>query len=254
MSTSRPILLALGLAGVLAVAAACTGTSEASRPGPVASSAAPSPTADTARADLIEALGRSAGVRHTYAVRADLPEGQKVKGNGALDLKARRHQVRMTVTGKNAGTPSLIVVGTDSYQRSSAKSDWVHLDLKRIAPDNPLLRFDWNDPTGLKAFTASIARVQRTDPHTYTGKFNPDASLDEPFLPVGAPSLYALGLPMSPFTVTTDDKGWVTSIVVVLSPPRSPELTMTTTLSGHGKPLKISRPAHFGEADEIYYN
>ncbi|GIF51492.1 hypothetical protein Afe04nite_60310 [Asanoa ferruginea] len=247
-------MLALGLAGVLAVTAACTGTSEATRPRAVASSAAPSPTADTARGDLLEALKRSTGVTHTYAVRADLPEGQKVKGDGALDLKGRRHQARMTVTGKDAGTPSRIVIGTDAYQRSSAKSEWVHLDLKRIAPDNSLLRFDWNDPTGLKAFTESIDRVQRTGAHTYTGKFDPDAALDEPFLPIGAPSLWALGLPMSPFTVTTDDQGWVTSIVVELSPRDKPKLRMTTTLSGHGKPLKISRPAHFGEADELYYN
>ncbi|HTF10307.1 MAG TPA: hypothetical protein VK659_19240, partial [Asanoa sp.] len=186
---------------------------------------------------------------------ADLPEGQKVKGDGALDLKARRHQTRMTVTGgKNPGAPGRIVIGTDAYQRSSAKSDWVHLDLKRIAPDNPLLRFDWNDPTGLRAFTAAIDRVERTDPHTYTGKFDPDGSYDEPFLPVGAPSLYSLGLPMSPFTITTDAKGWVTSIVVELSPTNGPKLTMTTTMSGHENPLKISRPADFGEADEFYYD
>lgn len=219
-----------------------------------ASAAAPSPTPDTARAELVEALQRSQSVAHRYAVRGSLPEGQKVKGSGAFDPKARRFQSTIAVTGgKYPAAGSRIVIGTDSYSRPSDEKQWVHIDLKRVKRDDPFLRFDWVDPTGLTQFTEAIVSVQRTGPHTYTGRFDPDGKDATSFLPVGAPSIISIGTPLSPFTITTDDQGWVTSITVELTPRTGPKLTMTTTLSGHGTALKIKAPARAAEAADFYY-
>lgn len=218
-------------------------------------SAAPSPTADLARTELVEALQRSQGAAHRYTVRGDLPDGQNVRGTGAFDPKARRFQATITVTGgKYPSAGSRIVIGTDSYVRPADEKDWVHVDLKRVKRDDPFLYFDWVDPTGLKKFTSTIDSVQRTGPHTYTGRFDPDGKDVKSFLPVGAPSVVSLGMPLSPFTITTDDQGWVTSIRVELTSGTGPKLTMTTTMSGHGKPLKIKAPARAGEAADFYYD
>ncbi|MDG4826942.1 hypothetical protein O7635_34285 [Asanoa sp. WMMD1127] len=251
----RLVPLALGLVGVLG--AGCTGAPAPPAATARSSAAAPSPTADAdaAREELITALERSAAVPHTYAVRADLPEGQRVKGTGAIDLKRKRFQTAVTMTGgKYPGAGNRIVLGTDSYQRESSKDSWVHLYLERVRADDTLVGFDWTDPTGLKAFTKAIGRVERTGPHTYTGRVDPTASYGEPFLPVGAPALWSIGLDMSPFTVTTDAKGWVTSIEVTLTPRDSKRLTMSTSMSGHGKPLAVRKPARFAEAAEFYYD
>ncbi|WP_200210672.1 permease-like cell division protein FtsX [Micromonospora coerulea] len=220
-----------------------------------ASAATPSPTATLAREELAEALQRSQRVAHRYTVRGDLPEGQRVKGSGAFDPKARRFQATIAVTGgKYPSAGSRIVIGADSYVRPADEKDWVHVDLKRVKRDDPFLRFDWVDPTGLKKFTSSIASVQRTGPHSYTGRFDPDGKDIKSFLPVGAPSVVSIGMPLSPFTITTDDQGWVTSIRVELTPSTGPKLTMTTTMSDHGKPLKIKAPAGAGEAADFYYD
>jgi hypothetical protein len=130
----------------------------------------------------------------------------------------------------------------------------VHLDLKRVKRDNPLLGFDWVDPTGLKRFTSAIVSAERTGPHSYTGSFDPDGKGADPFLPVGAPSVVSIGMHWSPFTITTDNQGWVTSIRVELSPSKGPKLTMTTTMSGHGNQLAIRAPARFTEAADFYYD
>ncbi|MEU2611949.1 hypothetical protein ABZ570_10250 [Micromonospora sp. NPDC007271] len=243
------------LAGLLLLTAGCTASEEPTkaRAAAQASTAAPAPTPDV-RAELVAALQRSQGVAHRYAVRGDLPEGQKVKGTGALDPKARRFQSTIAVTGgKDPSAGSRIVIGADSYSRPSDDKGWVHVDLKRVRRDDPFLRFDWLDPTGLKAFAASVTSVQPAGPHTYTGRFDPNGKDAKSFLPVGAPSIVSLGMPLSPFTITTDDQGWVTSITVELTPSEGPKLTMTTTMSGHGKPLRIKAPARAGEAADFYY-
>ncbi|RKN35582.1 hypothetical protein [Micromonospora musae] len=252
----RRALLTLTLTGGLLLAAGCGGTTDPTRvEGPAeAATAAPSPTTDV-RGDLVAALHRSQGVAHRYAVRGGLPEGQNVSGTGAFDPEKRRFQSTVKVTGgKYPSAGSRVVIGTDSYVRPAGEKRWVHVDLKRVKRDDPFLRFDWADPTGLKAFTSSIASVDRTGPNTYTGRFDPDGEDTKPFLPVGAPSIVSIGTPMSPFTIITDDQGWVTSIKVELTPGNGPKLTMTTTMSGHGKPVKVSPPADAGEAADFYYD
>ncbi|MET8088859.1 hypothetical protein [Micromonospora sp. NPDC005220] len=248
-------LLVLGLTAGLFVTAGCTPEAESTRAEkPVqATSAVPSPTPDV-RAELVAGLQRSQGVAHRYAVRGGLPEGQKITGTGAFDPKKRRFQSTVSVTGgKNPSAGSRIVIGTDSYVRPSDDKDWVHVDLKRVKRDDIFLRFDWADPTGLKAFTSSIVSVDRVDPHTYTGRFDPNGKDTTSFLPVGAPSIVSLGARLSPFTITTDDRGWVTSIKVELSPSDGPKLTMTTTMKDHGTPSQITAPKGAGEAAEFYY-
>ncbi|MFG1658562.1 hypothetical protein ACGFIY_18750 [Micromonospora chersina] len=251
----RRALLTIALTGGLLLAAACGGTEQPTRADKLAqpTTAAPSPTPDV-RAELVAALQRSQGVAHRYAVRGSLPEGQSVKGTGAFDPTKRRFQATIAVTGgKYPSAGSRIVIGTDSYVRPSDEKGWVHVDLKRVKRDDPFLRFDWADPTGLKAFTSSITSVDHVGPHTYTGRFDPDGEDAKPFLPVGAPSVVSIGTPLSPFTITTDDQGWVTSIRVELAPSKGPKLTMTTTMSDHGKPSKINAPADADEAADFYY-
>ncbi|MET7751012.1 hypothetical protein [Micromonospora sp. NPDC005367] len=248
-------LLALGLTGGLLLAAGCTRTTEPMRAEkPVqAATVVPSPAPDV-RGELVVALQRSQGVAHRYAVRGSLPEGQSVKGTGAFDPKKRRFQATISVTGgKYPQAGSRIVIGTDSYVRPADEKDWVHVDLKRVKSDDPFLRFDWVDPTGLKAFTSSIVSAERTGTHTYTGRFDPDGKDTKSFLPVGAPSIVSIGTPLSPFTITTDDQGWVTSVRAELSPSGGPKLTMTTTMKDHAKPLKITAPADADEAADFYY-
>ncbi|WP_444949112.1 hypothetical protein [Micromonospora ureilytica] len=250
-------LLVLGLTNGLLFAAGCTPSTEPKRaeePVQATTTAAPSPTPDV-RGELVVALQRSQGVAHRYAVRGNLPEGQNVTGTGVFDPKKRRFQTTVSITGgKYPSAGSRIVIGTDSYSRPSDEKEWVHVDLKRVKPDDIFLRFDWADPTGLKAFTSSIVSVSRVDPHTYTGRFDPHGDKDTTsFLPVGAPSIVSLGIRPSPFTITTDAQGWVTSIKVELSPSEGPKLTMTTTMKDHGKPSKINAPARAGEAADFYY-
>lgn len=250
----RNALLTIALIGGLLLAAGCGETTEPTRSEQPAraTTVVPSPTPD-ARGELVAALQRSQGVAHRYAVRGSLPEGQSVKGTGAFDPKKRRFQATISVTGgKYPSAGSRIVIGTDSYVRPSGKKDWVHVDLKRVKSDDPFLRFDWVDPTGLKAFTSSIVSVDRAG-NTYTGRFDPDGEDTKSFLPVGAPSIVSIGTPLSPFTITTDEQGWVTSIRVELTPGTGPKLTMTTTMSDHGKPSKINAPAHPDEAADFYY-
>ncbi|TYB37141.1 hypothetical protein FXF50_16020 [Micromonospora sp. AP08] len=251
----RIALLTIALTGGLLLAAGCGETEQPTRAEKLAqpATAAPSPTPDV-RAELVAALQRSQGVAHRYAVRGGLPEGQSVKGTGAFDPRKRRFQATIAVTGgKYPSAGSRIVIGTDSYVRPSDEKDWVHVDLKRLKRDDPFLRFDWADPTGLKAFTSSITSVDRVGPHTYTGRFDPDGEDAKSFLPVGAPSIVSIGTPLSPFTITTDDQGWVTSIRVELTPGKGSKLTMTTTMSDHGKPLKINAPYDADEAADFYY-
>ena len=248
----RSVLFCAGLAGVLLLPAGCTAAAEPD-PAPTIRAAAASPTPDTAKADLVEALERSRAVAHRYAVEGSLPEGQRVKATGAVDQKARRFQSSVSVTGgKDPASGKNIVVGDDCYVREAGKG-WVHVDLERVKPGHPFVTFDWADPTGLKTFTSAIVSAKRTGPRTYTGRFDPASTLSDAFLPVGAPSLVTLGMSVAPFTVTTDGTGWVTSIAVELTPGEGPKLTMTTKMSAHGKALTVKAPAGAAEADDFIY-
>lgn len=95
-----------------------------------------------------------------------------MEGSGALDLEQQRFRATISVTGGEHPSGGRVVVGADSYQRPSDGEEWVHVDLKRVEPDDLFVGFDWADPTGMTAFTSSIVSAQRTGTHTYTGRLH----------------------------------------------------------------------------------
>ena len=238
-------------AGVLLLAGGCTAEPA---PGPTTPPVVVgSPTPDTAKVDLVAALEKSEAAPFRYTVDGDLPEGQRVKATGVVDRPARRFQSSVTVTGgKDPASGRNIVIGDDSYVREAGKG-WVHVDLARVRPDDPFITFDWADPIGFRAFTTAIVSAQRAGPRGYTGRIDPAAGLRDLFLPVGSPGIVTLGIPVAPFTVTTDEKGWVTSIAVQLTPGDGRTLEMTTTFGNHGKALTVKRPAGAAEAADYIY-
>lgn len=255
---SRTVVsLALGVTGVLLLAAGCASVDFGpDAPAPTSTLATPSPASTPAQDELEAALRRTQSGPYTFEVRSDLPESGSVSASGAFDPVKKLFKATTTITGgKSPGTLQRIVVGSDSYQRPSSDKPWIHLDLSRVKKDNILVYFDMTDPTGLAKFTSTIADVERTGPHSYQGYFNPFSSLPE-FLPIGAPSLVNIGGGNAPFTATTDDKDRVSEIRIVLSPSNAAKLTMTTTLHGQDKPLTIRAPAKASvrEADPMYYH
>ncbi|GAB2929457.1 hypothetical protein GCM10027280_16220 [Micromonospora polyrhachis] len=258
MSIRNTLLLALSLSGAMLAASGCTGPPES--PSAAVTShparAALSPTAAVAQAELVEALQRSQRVAHRYTVQGDLPEGERVKGSGVFDPVARKISSTIEVAGgKSPSAHQRIVIGNDNYQREVGDKVWIHLDLKRVKPGS-LFHFDMADPTGLVAFSSKIGSVKQSSPGVYEGFFSPTQDGMKPFLPVGAPSIISFGMVRAAFKATIDNQGWVTSITVELTAREGPKLTMTTSMSGHGKPHQIKAPAKAitREADDIYYN
>ena len=248
---------ALAAAAFLLVTA-CSHSSPAPDPAP-RTEGAPSPTRD--QTDLVAALRRTQGVPHRFTVDADLPKSQHLQGTGAFDVTKLQYTSSTELSDpKNPSALDRIVVGTDYYQREPGES-WIHVDLRRLKEDSRL-HFAMADATGLLQFADAITDVRKTDaitdkqktgPTTYTGRFRPDTEdFTEPFLPIGAPSLWSIGMRVSPFTVTVDTQGWVTAITMELTPTDSPTLRMEAKLSEHGKPLDVERPTA-QEADDTLY-
>lgn len=251
-------MLALA-ATVLAGTSACLGFDaggEESTPF-AASQAPPSPTGTPAKDEFVAALRRTHAAPYRFTVESPLPEGGTVKAAGAFDPVAKLFEATTTITGTgNAqdGTRHRIVIAKDSYQREEPDKRWIHLDLSRIAEDNPLLYFDTADPTGLAKFAANVTSVQRATDGTYSGTVDPYVK-GPGFLPIGAPSIVTLGMGKAPFKATTDTQGNVLTITIELSPTGKPKLSMTTTLTDHGKPSTTKPPKSslVDEADEMYY-
>ncbi|MFG1920420.1 hypothetical protein [Cryptosporangium sp. NPDC048952] len=229
------------LVATLFVVTACSYSQTDPEPAPN-TKPSPSPTQD--EADLVAALRRTQRAPHHFAIDADLPKNEHLTGTGAFDVTKLLYE---------SSTKALerIVVGTDYYQRDKG-SGWVHVDLKRLKKDSEL-HFAIADATGLLQFADAITDAHKTGPNTYDGRFQPDTEdFKEPFLPLGAPSLWSIGLRVSPFTATVDARGWVTAITLELTPTDSPTLRMEATLSRHGKPIDVAKP-RAQEADEAFY-
>jgi len=107
------------------------------------------------------------------------------------------------------------------------------------------------NPIGLATFMSAIQSMHCTGSRAYRGTFDPTPRDADEFLPIGAPAIVVFG-GTGVFTVTTDALGWVTSIKVELRVKET--LKMTTTFSGHGKPVKISKPGNVGEAYDFSYD
>jgi hypothetical protein len=242
------------IVGIGLAAGGCTTSPTASpapgRSGPVAS---PTASAPSAKAELVAALRRTQRAPHRYAVRGDLPDKQRVRATGAFDAKARRISYTLQESGgKNPQALQRIVIAKDEYTRESKRDRWVHLNLRRVKKGG-IHDFDMTDPTGLTHFAATIRSVDRIDPHTYRGTYDPFEGSGE-FLPIGVPSIITFGQGgADDFTVRTDAKGWVTSIETVLTTKKA-TMRMKTTLSAHGKRSAITRPRSFGEAMDFYYD
>lgn len=245
-------LIAIGLA-VLA-GGGCVSTDYSPEPDVTVNKPSPSPTVDQSRDELLQALRRTEAAAYRFRVRGQLPEGQSIDSTGTFDPKARAYSATTKITGgKNPTSVQQIVVRTDSYTREPGDKTWVHLDLKRAKP-SIFNTYDLADPTGLTRFIAAMGgAVRQTEPGTYTGAF--DASGSNPFLPVGAPAVVAFTFGMTPFTATTDERGWVTSIALEFTQSDSSRLVVTTTLSGHGSVPRVKAPPKSAvlEADDMYY-
>ncbi|EXG79213.1 hypothetical protein [Cryptosporangium arvum] len=212
-------------------------------PDPVPSTKpAPSPTQD--EVDLVAALRRTQRVPHHFAVDADLPKDEHLTGSGEFDVTEQLY-------ASSTGTLDRVVIGSDYYQRDPG-ARWVHVDLERLKEDSKL-HFGMADATGLLQFADAITEAHKTGPNTYSGRFQPDTEdFKEPFLPIGAPSLWSIGMRVSPFTVTVDAKGWVIEVSMELTPTDSPTLRMEATLSAQGQPVSVEKPTA-QEADEAFY-
>lgn len=231
---------------LVAVCTACTSTPTPTAPAP--SRRAQSPTRD--QTDLVASLRRTQAAPHRFAVDADLPKGQHLRGTGSFDA-AKLLYASSTELGDPKSGLDRIATGTDYYQRAPG-AGWVHVDLRRLT-EQSALHFATADATGLVQFAGAITEARRTGPGTYTGRFRPDTEdVTEPFLPLGTPSVRSVGMRVSPFTVTLDARGWVTSIAVELTPTNSPTLHMDVALSAHGKPVDVERP-DAQEADDTLY-
>jgi hypothetical protein len=203
----------------------------------------------------MQALQRTQRATHRYTVHSSLPEpeGGEVDGAGTVNPAARAVESRIKVTGKSPSSVDRIVIGDDLYVRETGKSTWVHVNLDRVRP-GAIAFFDRADPTGLGTFISAIESVRRIAPNTYSGMFDPNQSSDA-FLPVGAPSMVSLGTPQAPFTIKTDERGWVTSLAVELVQSTGAKVTMTTELREHGRQLTIKPPSRSAvvEADDAFY-
>lgn len=240
--------------GLLFLAGGCISTDYPSEPDVSASTPSPTPTVDQARDGMLTALRRTEAATYRFKVSGQLPEGQKIESTGTFDPKARAYAATTKIIGgKNPTAVEQIVVGTDSYTREPGEKTWVHLDLKRAKP-SIFNTYNLADPPGMTRFIAAIGgTTKQAEPNTYLGHF--DASGKDPFLPVGSPGLVAFTLGMTPFTLTTDERGWVTSIAVEFKQNDGARYAMTTTLSGHGARLGTKAPPKrtVEEADDMYY-
>jgi hypothetical protein len=248
-------LLTVSLIGVLLGVVGCTGTDKPAPTGSTsAQSAAASSTATPARDQLLQALQRAQGTAFQYTVQGSLPEGAAVQATGRFDPGVQRFEATIVITGgKTPSATQRIVIGKDSYLRELDTNTWVHLDLSRVKPDS-LVYFDMSDPTGLVKFGSAIGSVRVTGPNAYAGRFNPESGF-KPFIPIGAPSLAAFFMSTAEFTATTDERSWITSLTVTLTPTTGAPLSMTTTMTGHGAKLQIVAPpkAQVQEAADFYY-
>jgi hypothetical protein len=257
--TVRTVRLAALLAGILLVTSGCfgfgAGGSEARKPAAASVAASPSPTSPPAKYEFVAALEKTKAGPFHFAVEAALPDNASVSGSGAFDGARQVYESTLTYAGgTSAGTHLRIAVGKDHFVREAKDKRWVHLDMSRVRKDNTLTYFDLSDPVGLTRFSSELNTVKSSGPNAYEGTF--DASGASPaFLPLGAPSLWAIGYFSTPFKATTDDQGRVTAITIDMTQKDKPTITMKTTFSEHGKALTTKAPAksQYAEADEMYY-
>jgi hypothetical protein len=257
--TVRTVGLVALLAGTLFVTSGClgvdTGASDGSKPAVTSVAASPSPTLPPAKPEFVAALAKTKAAPFHFAVEATLPDSVSLSGSGAFDGARQVYESTLTYTGgTSAGTHLRIAVGKNHFVREAKNKRWVHLDMSRVRKDDSLTYFDLSDPVGLTRFASELDTVKHSGPNAYEGLF--DASGASPaFLPLGAPSLWAIGHFSTPFKATTDGQGRVVAITIEMTQQDKPTITMKTTFSKQGAALTTKAPAksQYAEADDMYY-
>lgn len=248
------------LIGILLVTSGCTGIDngsgpDAAKPATATVSASPSSTLPPPKPEFVAALEKTTAGPFHFAMQATLPDNESVSGHGAFDRARHVYESTLTyVGGTSAGTHLRIAIGKDHFVREGKDKRWIHLDMSRVAKDNPLIYFDLTDPIGLTRFASELLTVNRSGPNTYEGMFDP-SGVSPAFLPLGAPSLWVIGNFTTPFKATTDDSSRVIAITIDLTQRDKPTITMKATFSHLGTPLTTKAPARsqYDEADDMYY-
>ncbi|BCY08042.1 hypothetical protein [Actinoplanes sp. L3-i22] len=189
-----------------------------------------------AKRDFLAAIERFRTVSYRLDVSADLTGGQRIHASGAHDPKARRLTRTVEASGR---TTNLVISGKDIYVRDGKDERWIHAVGGGSNPSG----LDVDDPSGLAAFGKALNWIDPDGPHAFKGAFDPMARR---ILPVGAPSLTAIGMGGGSFTATTDDAGNLTSVVVTLKTVTGTS-TMTSRFSDFGKPVKVTVPKNAAE-------
>ncbi|MEU4238374.1 hypothetical protein [Actinoplanes sp. NPDC026619] len=231
--TPRPTaLLAVALAGALL--AGCAGSGGEAAPTAVAATTpsatpGPSPSEQSARDELQAALALLTTTTYKYTVTGDYQPKEKIRATGSRDPKARKATWTVKVTsGGDAWSTRHLVIGAARY-RAEGSGKW-KADTKADAAD----------PGGLSRFATAVTTTLRTGPHALRGSFYIGKNLT--ILPLGAPGIFFPGGAMPDFTAKTDAQGHLTSITVIVKFTDG-TMKQTTTFSGYGEPVTISKPA-----------
>ncbi|MFF5229498.1 hypothetical protein [Dactylosporangium sp. NPDC000521] len=252
MKSSRSVLLALALSGVLAVTAACGDKKDDGGVAPAAASgstsAAASPSAD-ARTELIGAFKKLTGGTVAYTTATDTGAVASTKLTGFSDPANKTNSGKMTITTQGQQlTAEVIVVGTDLYLKVGAPipgvdpKKWMYVDgsktsLSKLGLGNP------DDPANVKGLADAFVSVERTGTGAYKGTF--DATKRQMPAAAGA-LLQQMGdaAKSVPFEATVNADGYVTSLTMQMpAAGQVPASTVTTTFADFGKPVTISKPA-----------
>jgi hypothetical protein len=230
----RTSLLAVALTGTLL--AGCAGNEPAPAAGagstPVSASPSATPSEQSARDELQAALAVFRTTTYKYTLTGEYWPKEKILASGSRDPTARRAAWTVKITGgEDAESTRHVVIAGDRY-RASGTGGW-KADTTVSA----------KDPDGVARFAAAITTTQRTAPHTFKGSLFVAATGEKPsFIPLGAPRFPFSHYGMPDFTATTDAQGHVTTIVITMKTVDGP-LKQTTTFSGFGAAVTITKPA-----------
>ncbi|XVU22352.1 hypothetical protein ACQPZJ_34480 [Actinoplanes sp. CA-054009] len=244
---SAPASASLLLATVLlagCTAAEAPAAAPSPSPSPSPSAAAPSPTQLPPKEAVKAALGRLSTSTYTYTVTGDYWTGQKYHASGTHDPRARKESRTFTISGgDDAKTIKYILIGDDGYEKRDGYSFWAHADATRLKPESQYRHADPKDPGGLARFTAAIHNTRRVGAGTYQGEASLKIKPSElTYLPLGAPALrFGTAPAWIKYTVTTDAEDDVSSITVIVGGDRG-LMTLTTTYSRIGQPVRITKP------------
>ncbi|MGI5239884.1 hypothetical protein [Dactylosporangium sp. CA-139066] len=251
MKSSRSLLLALALSGVITVTAACGDKKDDGAAAPAtasATSAAPSSTAD-ARTELANAFNKLNGTTMAYTTETATGAVATTKLNGSIDPSKQASSGKMTISAQGRNIDAeMIVVGTDVYLKVALPlpgvdpKKWMHVDgtktsLSKLGLGNP------DDPANVKGISDAIVTAERTGSGSYKGTVD----LTKRNVPsTSAALLQQMGdaAKSVPFEATINSDGFLTSLTMnVPAAGQVPATTAKSTFTDFGKPVTIAKPA-----------